>query len=286
MSTWNPAAAPLEYEEHRPFYRRRVPRQAFGLIVLAILLALGWYFVPSLKDLSVASWHRQCASYRAPPGQVIYDDDPATYAGRLTGTNYVGNALRQDRPYAVRDNPEWQGLNQTRHGSRVMPVAFLGARTSPGGNRRLVAVQFGTIYPDLTWNRFSFSAYVETTNVTGLRTTSVGVGAAPGPRLELFRQPGDNLQVLDGMPAPNDPSRFTIDIQINGTTHTIDGQLQDNDAVTLAPRASAHVTYMGGVFWNPTGVRMFDWLSKAPGATTVPASGSPAASPDEVGRLQ
>jgi hypothetical protein len=273
MSASDPAVAPLEYEERQPLYRRRGPRQAFGLIISAILLPFGWYYVPSLKDLTVASWHRQCASYRAPPGQVIYDDDPATYAQLLGSANYVGNVLRQDRPYAMRDNPEWQGLSKARYGSRVAPVAYVGSRTSPGGNRRLVGVQFGTL-SDPTWNRFMFIPYVETTNATGLRTTSLG--AANGPQLELFRHSGDDLRVLDGQSDPNDPSRFTIDVQINGTTHTIDGQLHDNDTVTLMPRASTYVKYMGSVYWNPTGARMLDLLSNGPGATTLPASPSSA----------
>ena len=271
MATSNPAA-PLEYEERVPFYRRRVPRRAFSLVVGALVLSLAWYYTPSLKELSVASWHRRCASYKAPAAQVVYDDDPATYRQLLTGANYVGIALRQDRPYAVRDNPEWQGYSTAQHGRGVAPVAYLGSRTSPGGNRRLVAVQFGTVYPDPKWNRIFFIPYVETTNVTGLRTTSVG--AATGTRLELMRQPGDNLRLFDGRPDPNDPSRFTIDIQVNGTTYTMDGQLRDNDTVTLTPRASSHVKYMGGVFWNPTGVPMFDWLSGAPGATIEPGTPS------------
>jgi hypothetical protein len=175
----------------------------------------------------------------------------------------------------VRDNPAWQGLARAQYGARVAPIAFLHARTSPGGNRRLVAVAFGTVSPDPQWRRFVFIPCVATTSFTGLGNS--GAGPPTRAQLELFRQPTDNLRVLDGQPDANDPSRFTIDLQINGMTYTIDGQLHDNDTVTLTPRGAPYVKYMNMVYWNPTGVKLFDWLSRAPGAATVQPATKPSA---------
>ena len=105
MSASPPNVAPLEYEQRKPFYRRRVPRQVFLLVVGALLLSLIWHYTPSLKELSIASWHRRCAAYSAAAGQVIYDDDPATYQKLPAGVN-SSRALRQDRPYALLENPD------------------------------------------------------------------------------------------------------------------------------------------------------------------------------------
>lgn len=268
MSESPPSNAALEYEERKPFYRRRVARQVV-LVVLAVLL---WYFTPSARDLTVASWHRRCASYIAPPGQVIYDDDPTTHLQLLKDPAYTSSAitLRKDLPYALRENQDWQGLASASGGYRPAPVAFLGKRTSPGGNHRLVAVQFGALQSEGRFQLMNFMPYLETTGITGLRNYPATGGGST--RVSLYRFPTDTLRILDGIADPSDPSRFTIEVQINGTTHTIDGQLHDNDAVTLAPR-NATTTLVDNVhLWSPTGVPFPAGIVPPAPATTQPAT--------------
>jgi hypothetical protein len=80
-------------------------------------------------------------------------------------------------------------------------------------------------------------------------------GFGSGYGLELFVIPGDRTRVLEGKPDPADPSHFTIDYAHNAVPGTIDGWLNADDTVTLAPRA-------GDVLeWDAT----YHWWSPAPG---------------------
>ena len=86
----------------------------------------------------------------------------------------------------------------------------------------------------------------------------------------MFRQAGDGTRVLAGVPDPADASHFTIDYVHNNLAGTIDGWLNDDDSVTLAPRAGrvARVT-PGHVWWSPGGAPMPEWVERHHGTYDV-----------------
>jgi hypothetical protein len=68
----------------------------------------------------------------------------------------------------------------------------------------------------------------------------------------MFAVPDDRVRVLEGLPDRNDSSHFTIDYVHNDVAGTIDGWLNDDETVTLGPRAGEFIE-QSAVFlrWSP-----------------------------------
>jgi hypothetical protein len=195
---------------------------------------------------------RRCLSYAPPPGQVVYDDDPEQVATLLSDAAYAAShpAALKGVSAAVYDNPLFRNYLQrsSSHPFRPAgPAVFMHRRTSPAGNERLVVVQFSaaaapgaavTTPPAGTpLRRFVFRPYPESPATLTRRGAPVLSNFPGDPSgLDLLAAPGDRTRVLAGQPDPADPSHFTIDYVHNGVAGTIDGWLNDDDTVTLAPR--------------------------------------------------
>src|SRR3712207_5116755 len=77
----------------------------------------------------------------------------------------------------------------------------------------------------------------------------------------MCRNAGDWTMIVDGAADPADPSHFTMDYSLNNVPNTIDGRLDDDDAVTLSPRAGV-IADAGArhVLWSPTGAPLPNWV--------------------------
>jgi hypothetical protein len=206
-----------------------------------------------------------CLSFSLPAGTVVYDDDVnRANALLLTSGGYIDAALSMGgvRGAALLPTPAWDAYSAALSGivrpalPRVAPIIFLHERTSPAGQRRLVAVQVGrtTGRPD---NQIYFHPYVDPpTSVAVSMSSTLGnttllVHPASGPRLlEMFRTPTETTALYAGQIDANDPSHFTIDYLLNNRMETIDGWLNDDDTVSLVPRCG---TLWGSNigFWMP-----------------------------------
>lgn len=250
-------AQQLRYEPTPPWHRRRAVSRLVVPVVVVLLGATALWFGPPLwQRVKVVTLQRRCLDYVPPAApRVVYVDEPRAAAALLGTRGYAASFSRGS--HAVYDNPAWRAFNGSGQ-----PVAFMGRRTSPGGNERLVVVQFSTlggIGPD-PGNRIFFAPYVE--GIATLRRRHFVAGVATLPGLEMYRNPGDWTALVEGRGDPADPSHFTIDYSLNNTPGTIDGWLNDDDTVTLSPRtgltADAGARY---VVWSPAGAPMPDWLA-------------------------
>jgi len=238
------------------------------LVVLGLLLlasAWRWGLIPHARFLLL---QRRCMAYAPPPGRVIYDDDPRQAAALLTDPAYAAShpALPKGVSAAVYDNPLFRAYVQGsyRRLRPAGPAAFMHRRTSPAGNERLVVVEFPSSPPTAQLGKepgrtplrqLAFRPYAEPPSTLTARGAAVLTFPGDPPGLDLFVAPGDRTRVLEGQPDPADPSHFTIDYVHNGVPGTIDGWLNDDDTVTLAPRAGQVVEHDA----------TYRWWSPAPG---------------------
>ena len=85
--------------------------------------------------------------------------------------------------------------------------------------------------------------------------------------------PGDRVRIYEGQPDPADATHFTIDYDLNGQRGTIDGNLDEKEWVTFAPRSGKcvdpsrrgdHLIYHGPAVWSPGGAAMPQWVEEVP----------------------
>jgi hypothetical protein len=243
-------AAELEYQLSPRWHTRRVSRRVVLPIVLVLAAGAAYVLGPAwYRHAQSLYWQRQCMTYAAAPGRVAYSDDPADLPSLLGTGGYDTNALSPGPSrYVILRNAAWR-----RYAGKAQPQVFMHGRRSPGGNDRLVVVQFATFRGRAfdPYDRLIFTPYVERPSTVFSRTTGPSSSAAS---LQMFRTPGDATRVTEGRADPQDSSHFTIDYVLNGTAGTIDGWLNDDESVTLSPRVGEYVEPTPGfVQWSPTG---------------------------------
>ena len=239
------AAEQLAYGRASTWNWRRVLRWA---IVPVGALVIGFFATRdgplAVRHLRNRSLQRHCLDYTPAPGRVIYDNDP-------DGDGFAPAAAFEK--YAAYRNGAFEAYQRS-----YMPpvaVAFMGRRTSPAGNERLVTVPFLQIPPGEpeSFLQFIFGPEVEIpASVLRRAARATSISLFRGDRLELFAVPGDRLRILEGLPDPADSAHFTIDYVHNGVPGTIDGWLNDDDTVTLGPRAGEFVEQSSTFLrWSP-----------------------------------
>jgi hypothetical protein len=246
--------AKLEYAHPQaPSWRRRL----WWLTPLALIAAFATIYliqtwlIPTLERWQDVRKQKLLLEYRAPADQVVFENDP-TEAAKLIARS-PDYRLEQFPAHpnvagAVHLPPEWRsrpaGIGSMGSSDGIV---FLHARTSPGGNQRLVVVQCNAGRRPIMSRPESF-----------LPTVEFGVHAV---RLGTLRQPPANarssstgevelnttrFRLFAGQPDPADSSHFTIDYEADRVRGTIDGWLQDDDTIILKPRAPI----AGFVYWN------------------------------------
>lgn len=119
-----------------------------------------------------------------------------------------------------------------------LPIAFMHERHSPSHHRRLVVVQiFGDRYALLFMRAAAFDPGAIFAPPKRLRGV-VGVVQAPSGPTPRQAQVAMDFKVFAGQPDPKDESRFTIDYEIDGKRHFIDGRLQDDDSIQFVGQTS------------------------------------------------
>ena len=113
--------------------------------------------------------------------------------------------------------------------------AFLGGRTSAGGNTRLIVVSTHNGFAD----EEGVHRWVPLTHLVGTPATSnpaSRITFQSFPPLHVRLTMTDRLRLFAGQPDPNDPSHFTIGYELNDVPGTIDGWLQDDDRLKFEYR--------------------------------------------------
>lgn len=225
-------ADPVDYAPHPPPWRRRklVRRAAFGAAaVLVLLLAYSWG--PTLwAHARLLHAQRRCLAAPAPPGMVVYEDDPARAAKLLasggryvdlkgSGVPVVWFADSWDRLYALLSPP----------GRKPAATLFLHGRTA-NGQRRLVAVDAawmpgGRDVLNLTWTLVDPGTVASRPRI--IRTGSFALQPTRGTQFRFF----------SGQLDPRDDAHFELPYEVDGEgAGVIDGWLRSDDIVTLEVR--------------------------------------------------
>jgi hypothetical protein len=243
------AAPQLAYGRAATWSWRRLVRWAMvAAVALPVGLWVSRYGMTVVQHLRVRDLQRRCLDYTPAPGRVIYDND-SDGDGIAPAAAFAKYASYRNRAFEAYQRP----VNGS--GNQMFLVAFMGRRTSPAGNERLVTVTFGEVppYGDVAFLQYIFSPTVETAATLFKPPAAASLpGAFAMNRLELFATPGDRLRILEGRPDPADASHFTIDYVHNGVPGTIDGWLNDDDTITFGPRAGEFVE-QSSIFvrWSP-----------------------------------
>lgn len=122
---------------------------------------------------------------------------------------------------------EWARFYQllSPPGMNSAGTAFLGGRTSPAGNRRLVAVDVSHTMADS--NHATARLFVPGGLLSRPREVLHPIGAVQLPAGGV---------VVSGRADPRDPSHFTFICEAPDAQHVIDGWLRDDDTVLLEVR--------------------------------------------------
>lgn len=303
-----PAQAPTELDYDRTGFRVS-RRQWRALMVLTLLntVMLGWFVAgPATSNLLKAQWQqfqarraqraaerqraaelRVLLAHAFPSDLVIVEEDPDRATALLTGaagyrpqayeTGVSGGLTASFDPPAVYTGgpPKWRDYVAVSS-NRSDPPVFIGERTSPRGNRRLVIVRYHLRQlMNISGGSSGTDARAAVQSVRWLRATArdtaskdvLRVRAASEdtdlslvlPEVRATRDPAQSgpwhfrpdvtFTLLAGQADPADPSHFTIPYRLDGQPGVIDGWLRDN-GLQLRPRVGRPRTVNGQPGWD------------------------------------
>jgi len=223
-----PANSPLEYAPARHARRRvrRIMRIVFGVTLIALIGSMIYWRAPLWAHAQLHIQQRKCTSYTQSPDVVI------------------ASVKRGQSSIAAPIPPCWTAYEATM--APIFPVrppganrfpalglGFLHELTSPGGHQRIVAIHCqpwylasGSVLQSL------HSATIEPASFWSFSSRPVlhnGSRSGGYPVTEA-------IEMYAGQPDPSDKSKFTIRYTIEGKPGVVEGQLNDDDTVTLQLR--------------------------------------------------
>ncbi len=204
---------PLHYAPRPSWNRRYLGRIAVLLAILSVL-ALSPRWGPRLwRRVQVLYWQQKCLSYQPPRGQIIFRANNDHVSGSVIALPWLALYSRLSPPGFIS-----QG------------TAFLHERVSPGGNRRLVAVDVYLFATNLA-SSTEFNARV--LSLGGLKTEPNELGSSFQNELGIGGEP---IEVCAGVADPLDQSHFTFQVKTGGGRLVVHGWLLDNDQVKFDAR--------------------------------------------------
>ena len=220
----------LEYAR-KPPKRRRILVLILGLLVLTALVPVTLKYARSAAErLNLRRLYTACVATSVPPDTLVYDEDPARQKALLALSDYHEVGGHHDS-IVYRTIPPWEQFIAANHGRiSTNGTIFLGERTTPSGQKRLVGV-------DITgWSRggpLILFTYARTfTPVTFAHLPAL---TSSTPSLNLSRTEGI-LRFYAGQADQTDRSHFTIRYTLDDQENIIDGWLKDDNTVLLEPR--------------------------------------------------
>jgi hypothetical protein len=208
----------LEYAPRPPAMQSAKLRRGVLIAVIAALVCGTVIIAPKIINyVQLLQYQRQCLTYTASPTQVVLETAPTT-------------------TMAILVPPQWTAYYMPIGGGfQTSGTAFLHERTSPQGERLLVAVDVNIIALTPT-NVAALAARIIRPGSV-FRGPRAGRSATLGDGSQLrFDPTNDRLTIFAGQPDPTDASHFTIDYDQNGVRHTLDGWLIDNETVKIESR--------------------------------------------------
>src|SRR5215204_3297933 len=148
MDTSTPDDAQLHYAPRTPMRRRRRTHLALSTMAIVVALCVVWLrHGTTIRAWCGRQWLlHQCRHFREPLDRVVYEEYPGKASAQLGASDgyQVGKTYGSFKEgVALRVPREWAALAATLRSS-VRPrgaTLYFGELVSPGGNRRIVAVQ-------------------------------------------------------------------------------------------------------------------------------------------------
>ena len=245
----------LDYGASPPRTWRRIRWIATLLLLVGAIFA-GWRWGPYLwHQGNILYWQSQCMRYSPPESMVVYEENPTAAAGLLNSSpQYVAYAIHRGKDWnhagptvqAAAYRP--QGWNKLQAVARLPlingigtvngAILFLHELVSPGGNHRLVVIEYDAQPDDFTptfYNGLNLRSEVFAPGTWRSRPSRVGKGAEADV-LVMFPTTPPQVRIYAGQVDPADASHFTIRYEMWGQTDVLDGRLDNNDWITLRQR--------------------------------------------------
>lgn len=245
----NSPPPPLLYAPGQPVRRRRRRRRIALVIGIVALVGLGiWRGPAAARRVHVTYREHQARSYRAPPDQVVYEEDPARWAALLALPGYrtVAGGSPGWISYMGLGVPEVDRLARAGELRLGGTVVFCHGMQTPSGRQRLVVVWLANngVRPDATGATPDNQVRIDfcTATVAGgklLHEGRINLWVAPRSVAEN-RQSPLYARLYAGQPALADPTHFTIAFDLDLYNDVIDGHLRDDDTIVLSPRNHLH----------------------------------------------
>jgi hypothetical protein len=211
-----------------------------ALAAVALVAAGAGFKTHEITDV-VSFWFHQhrCSAYRAPSDQIVFDESSTSQPPTTQGTGGGGGILLP-MPSSWSALRTWHG-----YGDPGCVNLFLHERVSPGGIRRVIAI-------DLKIGRLSNvgSKVTLENHLWEPRWLPGPAGNATGADYLRKRTgwsdfwikrrgPADRLRFYAGQPDPNDSSRFLLPFDWRGQRVVLDGRLGEDGRIdyTLRPLA-------------------------------------------------
>jgi hypothetical protein len=204
--------------------------------VLGLLIVGTVAIAPRLiRYTQTLHFQRQCLTYAAPGAQVVLETNPAEAKKLIVDPRY---ATDPSGAIAYLVPAQWTSLYASLgSGFQTSGTVFLHERVAPSGTRVLVGIDV---------NLISLNYVARTAATMGARILEPG-SAFRGPRMSMTATRGDGSQIqfdpetdrltiYAGQPDPNDASHFTIDYDLNGARHTLDGWVVDANEIKIESR--------------------------------------------------
>jgi hypothetical protein len=228
------SAPQLEYGRATPLYRSS--RWWTKAIVACLLVVVAILLVPRyLRHTQLLYWQRHCLTHHAPPDRVIFENDPEQAQRLLNGPDgYDGDVQNGAFLFPT----VWRRFYQGVSGGLIASsgTAFLGERVTPAGQRVLVAVDLFLTAPGPNITTASFGVSVVTPGTSYRRPHPLPAATAVGDGRYVGLYAADRFRVFAGQRDAADGSHFTIEYDLNGKHHTLDGWLEDDQTVKIEIR--------------------------------------------------
>ena len=219
-------SAHLDYAPTTDAPRAARVRRWVKLAIPALLILTAVMLAPRfLRHASLLVAQRQVRAHAAPPTQVVYENDPAEVKKLLAAQAGYASDAAQTEAFLV--SAAWMQFHGMRGGGyQSSGTVYLGELRTKDGRRVLCSLDLSlSSQPTQRWGSIVARMIEPGTTYRSPRHVSPTIGRGDGSSIAF--KAGDTLRIYAGQRDPNDPSHVTIDYVLNGTTHTIDGWLED-----------------------------------------------------------
>ena len=255
-----------------PWYRRRRHLVRACIILSIAIASIALYSMRDrIKDWNLSRLEHKCLTYTFPNEQIVYSA-VAQDVRTLSASSDEYSLLNSTTPAIAFMPSQWISFRRAFFNSKqnnigpgstgglnlsptvMNPVIFLGERTTPRGERRLICVTFSGFGGNTPWDVPTQPTYGASQSayeiIFAFSTWTVGSSRTPpvlggiGEHNVFSYVPPGNLRFFAGQPDPKNLSRFTVRYDLNGQSGQLDGILEGVGAFYFKSTGPLKQTYL------------------------------------------